>query len=146
MLLTLSLVVLIASIITLFSQEFITIFKKIMAIKGAPIFLPLIVASGLVLIFDYWVLLAVYYYRAFLTLLINGLIWLMPFGNYSYYIAAILVLTFISLVPVFLFNWYWTKKTYKPYPFASLTIAFIWIFSVFSITVYELQQSLLSVS
>ena len=143
---TLALVVLIAAIITLFSKEFIGIFKKIMDIKGAPIFLPLIVASGLVLVFDYWVLLAVYFYREFLSKLINGLIWLMPFGSYSYYIAAILVLTFISVVPVFLLDWYWVKKTYKPYPFATLTIAFIWIFSVFSITVYELQRSLLSVS
>ena len=61
MLFTLAAVVFFAAIVTFFSQEFIGIFKKIFAIKGAKLILPLLLASWCIINFNYLVLWVVYY-------------------------------------------------------------------------------------
>jgi len=61
MLFTLAAVVFFAAIVTFFSQEFIGIFKKIFAIKGAKLILPLLLASWCIINVNYLVLWVVYY-------------------------------------------------------------------------------------
>lgn len=135
MYLTLALVVLIAAIVTLFSQEFISIYKRIMAIKGAKLFLPLAVGSWAVLNYNYWVLLGIYYYREVLNTLIKGLAWIMPFGQFSSSIATILILTVITIAPIILLDLLWHNQYYKAYPYSNLTRILIWVISVFTVTI-----------
>lgn len=133
MLFTLAAVVFCAAIFVFFSQEFISTFKKIFAIKGAPLILPLAGASFIIYNFNYWCLLTFYYYRQVLNGMVSFLTMLIPLGQVSSYIAAILVLTFISVVPVLVLEWVFRKKTYKPYPYPYLTSSIIWLISAFTL-------------
>lgn len=129
MYLTLALVVLVAAIVVLFSQEFIQLFKKIFAIKGAKLVLPLLVISWLIYTFDYLVLLVIYYYSDALNSVITFLSNLLPFQTGAYPIVMILVLTTISVVPVIALEHYLWKKNYKHYQYPYLTSTLIWIAS-----------------
>lgn len=128
MLFTLAAVVFFAAIMTFFSQEFIRMFKKIMAIKGAKLVLPLLAASWLVLTYDYWALWVVYYFRELLNGIVMMIAYIIPFGQISYYVASILVLTIISVAPILCFDYFvYRKKNYKPYPHSYLVSTIIWL-------------------
>ncbi|BCA96311.1 hypothetical protein TUM19329_26720 [Legionella antarctica] len=131
MLFTLAAVVFCAAIFVFFSQEFIRVFKKIFAIKGAILILPLVVASCVVYNFNDLVYLVIYYYRDVLHAMLSFLTWIIPFGQVSSSVASIILLTLISTVPVFLLDWYLRRKTYKPYPYPYLTSTLIWLVSAF---------------
>ena len=135
MLLTLALVVFFAAIFVFFSQEFIRTFKKVLAIKGAMLLIPLAIASWLVYSFDYWALWAIYYYRELLKGVLTFLMRITPLYQISSSVAIILLLTFISVVPVFLLDWIFRKRTYKSYPYPYLTSTLIWLISALSLTV-----------
>ncbi len=136
MLFTLAAVVFFAAIMTFFSQEFIRTFKKIMDIKGAKLILPLLAASWLVLTYDYWALWVVYYYRELLNGIVRMVAYIIPFSQISYYVASILVLTIISIVPVFCFDYFfYRKKNYKPYPHSYLVSTIIWIVNALALIV-----------
>ncbi|KTD31713.1 hypothetical protein Lmor_2589 [Legionella moravica] len=127
MLLTLALVVFAGAIMILFSQEFIRTFKKIFAIKGAKLFLPLIIGSWLVLNFDYLCLWGIYYYREVLNSIVDFLAGFIPFPSIGRPVVLIIVLTAISVVPVVLLDVYLVKKTFKRYEYPYLTSTLIWI-------------------
>lgn len=129
MYLTLALVVFFAAILVLFSQEFIRLFKRIFAVKGAKLLLPLAFASWFVYTFDYWGLWGIYYYREFLQTLVAFLMDLMPFHVGANAIATIILLTFISVAPVFLIKFILWKKHYKHYQYPYLTSTLIWLIS-----------------
>ncbi|WP_298623187.1 hypothetical protein [uncultured Legionella sp.] len=129
MLLTLAVVVFSAAIMILFSQEFIRTFKKIFAIKGAKLFLPLFIGSWLVISFEDLCLWGIYYYRELLNAVILFVTQIIPFQQGAYSIVFIILLTVISVVPVFLFDMYLVKKTYKHYEYPYLTSTLIWLIS-----------------
>ena len=131
MLFTLAAVVFCAAIFVFFSQEFIRTFKKIFAIKGAILILPLAAASWIIFNFDNWVFLGIYYCRDVLHAIVTFLTRIIPLGQASSYVASILLLTVISVGPIFLLDWYFLKKTYKPYPHPYLTSTLIWLVSAF---------------
>lgn len=134
MYLTLALVVFFAAILVLFSQEFINIFKKIFAIKGAKLFLPLFIGSWLVVDFEDIFLWGIYYFRETL----NAIVWffsqIIPFQG-AYSIVLIIWLTIISVVPVFLLDMYLVKKTYKHYEYPYITSTLIWIITALAFVV-----------
>ncbi|MDI1352380.1 MAG: hypothetical protein PSV35_06365 [bacterium] len=143
MLFTLAMVVFFAAICCFFSQEFIKTFKRIFAIKGATIILPIAFASWFVFTFDYWLLWAVYYIREVLQKGVASLTYIIPFNNeVASSIALITVLTAISVVPVFILNLYIRKKTYKPYPYPYITSTLIWISATVLLVVLDGQNSL----
>jgi len=127
MYLTLALVVFFAAIITFFSQEFIRLFKKIFAIWGAKTVLPLLLASWIIYTFDYWVMWIIYYCRELLYGASSGLAHIVPSQNYGYKIAMILLLTFLSVVPVLLLDLLSKRRTYRHYPYPYLTSSIIFI-------------------
>ena len=135
MLLTLALVVFAAAIIILFSQEFISIFKKIAEVKGAKLIIPLAIASWLVYRYDFWFIELIHSYREVLHTIIKSVVWLLPYYKISIYITVVLVLTIISLVPVFLLDWIFRMRTYKPYPYPYVTSFIIWLVSVLTLTI-----------
>lgn len=129
MLITLALVVLFAAIMVFFSQEFIRTFKKIFAIKGAKLVLPLAAASWLVYNFDYWCLWVLYYIREVLNYLISLLSHIMPFHQYARSLSMIVLLTILSVVPVLVIDVIHRRRTYKPFAYPYLTSTLIWIVS-----------------
>ncbi|MGL6030198.1 MAG: hypothetical protein ACRC0M_10545, partial [Legionella sp.] len=130
MLLTLAIVVFFASIFVFFSQEFIKTGKKIFSIKGAPLILPLAIASWLLYQFSSWILWGLYYYGEVLIKLRKMLIMVIPFQQLGYPLATIIVLTVISVLPVVLLDIYLKHKTYKGYKYPYTTSSIIWIISV----------------
>lgn len=130
MLLTLAIVVFFASIFVFFSQEFIKTGKKIFSIKGAPLILPLAIASWLLYQFSSWILWGLYYYGEVLAKLRKMLIMVIPFQQLGYPLATIIVLTVISVLPVVLLDIYLKHKTYKGYKYPYTTSSIIWIISV----------------
>lgn len=130
MLLTLAIVVFFASIFVFFSQEFIKTGKKIFSIKGAPLILPLAIASWLLYQFSSWILWGLYYYGEVLTKLRKMLMMVIPFQQLGYPLATIIVLTVISVLPVVLLDIYLKHKTYKGYKYPYTTSSIIWIISV----------------
>jgi hypothetical protein len=130
MLLTLVLVVFFFTVVMAFSQEFYGLFKKIAAIKGAPLVLPLAVASWIVFNLDYWLLWAVYYVRECLQVILGFLNYLIPFKQAAASIVLILFLTVISVVPVFFLDLYLNKKKHITYHYPYAMSAIIWIIVV----------------
>ena len=135
MLLTLALVIFAAAIITLFSQEFIGLFKKIISIKGAELILPLAAASFVVYKFDFWFVWVLHYYRVILSHMVLYIAWIFPSYTFFTYIAIIAVLTILSVAPVILLDWIFRKRAFKPYPYPYLTSSLIWLISAMTITV-----------
>ena len=129
MLLTLAMLVFFASIFVFFSQEFIRTFKRIFEIPGAKLVIPLAIGSWLVLTFDYWFLWAIYYCREILQTLLTVLVHIMPFQQGAATIALIILLTVLSVFPVFVIDWIIRKRTYNAYRFPYLTSTLIWISS-----------------
>lgn len=130
MLLTLALVVLFASIAVFFAQEFIRAIKKVFAIKGVPLFLPLFAASWLIYTFDYWALWIVYYYREMLQIGLSFLIYIIPLQPaIAEPIALVILLTAISVLPVFLIDYIVHRKTFLRYKYPNVTSAIILIVS-----------------
>ncbi|HAT1658016.1 TPA: hypothetical protein RG395_000730 [Legionella pneumophila] len=128
MLLTLALVILFATIMVFFSQEFIRAFKKIFAIRGAKLLIPLGLASWLIYNFDYLFIWAIYYIREVLHAVLSFLTRVMPFKQYSTAIALIILLTTVSVGPVLLLDLINRKRTYKGYAYPYLTSTLILIF------------------
>lgn len=127
MLTTLALVVFAAAIVVFFSQEFIKFFKKIFAIKGANLILPLAIASWAVYYFDYWFLWTIYYYWECMNSLLSLLTYLMPFPQYTSPIAMILLLTGVSVLPVLIWDWVTRKRSFKGYRYPYVTSTVIWV-------------------
>lgn len=130
MFLTLALVVLGAAIAVFFSQEFYGMFKKLFAIKGVNLFLPLFIATWLVYSFDYSTLWVVYYYRELLEGIVELLVNIMPFQEFAEPIALVIVLFTISMLPVFLIDLFVRKRTFQQgYQYPYLTSMFLFIVS-----------------
>ncbi|MBN9226889.1 MULTISPECIES: hypothetical protein [Legionella] len=130
MLLTLALVILFGAILVFFSEEFGKTIKKLFAIKGAKLIIPLFVVSWLIFSFDFWVLWAILYLRDMLHAVLNFLVQIMPFQKWAVQVVQVFMLTFLSVVPVLILNFISQKKTFKSYKHPYLTSGIIWILSV----------------
>lgn len=130
MLVTLALLVFMGAILVLFSDEFISTFKKLFAIRGAALFLPLFVASWLVYTFDFWWLWVLFYLREMIQDALTLLIRIMPFQHGAQSFALVLLLTFVSVVPVRIIDLLSRRKNFKGYPHIYVTSTVIWVISV----------------
>ena len=130
MLLTLALVILFGAILVFFSEEYGKTIKKLFAIKGAKLIIPLFVVSWLIFSFDFWVLWAILYLRDMLHAVLNFLVQIMPFQKWAVQVVQVFMLTFLSVVPVLILNFISQKKTFKSYKHPYLTSGIIWILSV----------------
>ncbi|WP_454780669.1 hypothetical protein [Legionella sp. WA2022007384] len=131
MLLTLALVVLFSSIVVFFSEEFIKAFKKLFAIKGAKILIPMFAASWLIYTFNFWVLWAVFYAHEILQDVLNFLVRIMPFQKGAVSLVLVFMLTFLSVVPVLILDVISRRKSFKGYQHPYVASGVIWILSVF---------------
>ena len=137
MLYTLAAVVFCATIFVFFSQEFINVAKKILTIPGANLILPLALASWFVYHAYPWILGSIYHYKILLNTLAAFFASVLPLGELSSYVGAILLLTVISVLPVFLLDLLFIKKTYKPYPYPYLTSTFLWLVNALTLVILQ---------
>jgi hypothetical protein len=128
-LITLTLVVLATSIIVFFSQEFTQVFKKIFAIPGAKLFIPIVFASWLVFQYKYWIVWGLKYYRDVLREVLITLSQALSLNEILTKVLVIILLTCVSIIPVVVLEFYLHRKTYKSYPYPYLTSTVLWLVS-----------------
>lgn len=128
---SLVLIVCCAAIIIFFSQEFKRLFKKIFAIRGAKLVLPLAVASWFVFTYSDVVNEGLLAIQDKLNLMNNFLLMLFPTFSLTADLILIILLTMVSVGPVLLIHWYFMKKYYKPFPYPYLLSTLIWIICAF---------------
>ncbi|HHI9989665.1 TPA: hypothetical protein ACQDQH_002762 [Legionella pneumophila] len=125
-----ALVVLFGVVMVLFSEEFSKSLKKLWAIKGARLLLPLFAASWFIYTFDFLFVWVIFYLSKFLHEILAFLIRIMPFQQGAESIALVILLTFFSVVPVLIIDFFTRRKTYKSYPYPYITSTLIWILCI----------------
>lgn len=123
----LSLVVVGCAIVVFFSQEFGNAFKKLFAIRGMKLLLPLILATGLIVDYEHWVLWGLLHLQAILQGFVTLFAGWLPFQKGADSIAKILILFVSSILPVFAINVWLKKKTYHSFKHAYVISALIWL-------------------
>ncbi|WP_133135764.1 hypothetical protein [Legionella rowbothamii] len=131
MLFTLTMVILLGAITVFFSQEFLGVIKKIFAVKGVKLFLPLLVASWFVFSFSDWVILAITWYREILVKIFTVLVSIIPLPQIAEHVTVVIVLTLVSVLPVFLIDLFMRKRSYKSYNYPYITSTLLFIVSTF---------------
>ena len=133
---TISLVVFCASIAVFFAQEFGRVFKKILAIPGAKLLLPLFLASSLIIIYEeigHWLLLRV---QITLHQLIFKLDTVVPFETGSISLTRIISLFIIGSLPIWVSHWSaLSKKNQEPHAGTYWIGLVLWIFAAVLLTV-----------
>ena len=110
MLLTLALTVLIGSVFVFFSQEFIRLFKKLMSIRGVKLFLPLVIASCLVEIYEEWGRWLLLRFQLAVHEVIYQLATFVPFDTGAISLIRILYLFILAGLPLWIYRLRTKKK------------------------------------
>lgn len=126
---TIAILIFFAAIIVSFSKEFGAFFKKIVAIPGAKLFLPLLLVTWVVVLYEPWVLWGLLCLQQGLQAVIDGLASLISFLPESSLIAALLIILAITLVPVFTANLYIQRKSYQRFQYFWISSALLWLFT-----------------
>lgn len=126
MLVELAVIVLLAAIVVFFSREFAEYIKKIFKITALALLLPIAIASWVLVYFNDSVL----WFILTLRVKLNGIYAIManwlafPYGNY---VAAVILLMILSVLPITLINVYYLRNSYREFPYSYIASAFVWI-------------------
>ncbi len=115
MLFTLAAVVLIASIGVFFSQEFVRLFKKITAIPGVKLLLPLLIASLIIETYELWWQWILKHCHLALHILVYKVTVLLPFETGAILLMRIVFLFIFASAPVWYFRLRY-KNNLRLYP------------------------------
>lgn len=125
---TIALVVFIFAIAVFFAKEFSNIIKKIMAIPGMKLVLPLLLATLFIVFFQpeaFWCLTKIQFFVLTIRDKIAGLL---AFKALGVYLASLITLMGLTFLPVAAINYWYQRKTFHGYLYTELTLALIWIF------------------
>lgn len=128
MVVTIALVVFLSSIVAFFAEEFGRMFKKIFAIPGAKLLLPLAFASWLIEVYEDWGLWLLVWFQALLNQALHKLSTFMPFERGSISLIQIIYLFLIGSLPIWIFRYRAIRKgSRKPQPFSYWLGLILWI-------------------
>ncbi len=132
MLLTFTGIVFFASIFLIFSQEFIRSGKKIAAIPGVKLLVPLVMLSWLIEAYEDWGLWLLLWAQAVFHQCIQSMTDLLPFQSGGLHLVRIMTIFLLACLPSWVFwlraKW---KDSYKLQPCADYFGLAIWITVVF---------------
>ncbi|ASQ46823.1 hypothetical protein [Legionella clemsonensis] len=134
MLLTIALVVFSCAILVFFSQEWSNFLKKMFAIRGMKLLLPLFVVSLLVAYYEVWVswgLLRIKWGLHYAAAILEN--WL-P-ATFAPLIANLILLMGLAVLPVALANFWIKHKRFEPFQYAFVTSMGIWLLVAILLTV-----------
>lgn len=131
---TLTLIIVGTAILGLFSQEFIHVFKRIFAIPGVKLFLPLLLVSFIVERYVLWGWKGLTLMQLGLFALKEHLHHLMPFDRGALFVTQVFILVILANTPIWITR-YLTRK--KP-----LSKAILWVYW-FSAAVWIMSSILL---
>ncbi|KTD20534.1 Uncharacterised protein [Legionella lansingensis] len=126
MLLTLALLVLFCAIVVFFSNEFANFFKKLFAIRGMKLLLPLILATTLIVLYEHWVSWGVLYARWLLHVAVTTMANRFPFPG-SLLITKILILMVLAVLPVVVIDFLEKRRRFEPFRYSFITSMIIWL-------------------
>ncbi|MCX7116456.1 MAG: hypothetical protein NTW94_00820 [Legionellales bacterium] len=136
MLVTLAMVVFFSSVGVFFSEEFGRFFKKVIAIPGAKLLLPLVAASLVVEMFEglgQWVMVRC---QAVIHQLIFQVSKVIPFESVSLTVVRILYLFLVGSLPIWIFRLRAKQKGQRqPQVFAYRLGLLLWIIAAILLTV-----------
>lgn len=125
--LTIALVVLICSIVVMFSSEFGDFFKKIFALPGMKLFLPLIFVTILVVYYESWFWIALTGVQRILVEVSEKLASWLPFQRGAVSTSRVLLLMILSLTPALVLDLWLKKRTFHGFQYSYLTTTLIWL-------------------
>lgn len=128
MLYTLAFVVVISAFVMLFSKEIIDLVKKILAIRGMKLVMPLLLVTGLIIKIEPYILIALLYIQESLLVVVKALAGSMHMGVGGFILADVLLLLSLSVLPVLALEYWKQKTTMYPYKYPYFTSTLIWIF------------------
>jgi hypothetical protein len=124
---TLVFVVFISAIIVTFSKELGNFIKKILAIPGVGLLLPLTLVTILVVTYEPWVLAGLFYIKSSLHSTIMRVVSILPFQTGAQIIVATLVIMGLTLLPVLALNVWSKRRTRLPFSHSGVISAAIWL-------------------
>lgn len=132
-------IVLCTAIIVFFLQEWTQLGKAIFSIPGVKLFLPLIVASWLVIDFEshsgHWI---IYHVHAWLHFKLQQLANLLPFLTYPLSMVQVMLLFSLALLPLLLAQWRNRRKSKwinHPWSFLERLSLVLWVILTFFLVV-----------
>lgn len=138
MLITLAFVILSSAFIVFFAQEIYLFFKKIFSLPGVAFFVPLILASWLVVHYKYWISWFLVWSNYSLHEVINQFTRYFPFAAWSIYVAEILILFLLICLPMWISHaLVKSKRRYKPWPYAHVLGVSMWVVAAVLLLVYQ---------
>ncbi|MGQ3890347.1 hypothetical protein ACQUW5_15225 [Legionella sp. CNM-1927-20] len=134
-LLIVTVIILGSAILVFFSAEFGNMIKKVMAIRGVKLFLPLTLVSWFVISSEAWILWGLLFLKIGLHTTVSWLAKIMPFQGWKESLATFILIYLITLIPLSII--YWRKKKRPFFHKSNLWIipACIWILLLITLTV-----------
>lgn len=133
-----ALVVLCTAIFVFFLDEFTELFKKIIALPGVKLLVPLILASWLIEYYELFWLWVLFVCKDIAHAVIHTTSVILPFQTGSVTAGHIIQLFLIACLPIWGFIGYSKyKKTPKPWPYTNHFASLVWIIAVILLTVHQ---------
>lgn len=137
MLLTVAIFIFCSAIFIFFSQEIMSVLKKILEIKIVQLILPLLIGSWLVSAYPLWCIETIISFREFLSQSLLLLSQIAFFEKTTPALAGVALLTSLTLLPVFCLNWITKKRNKRDYSYPYMTSTLIFVVSaVLMIAIY----------
>lgn len=127
MLMSLFWVVLLSSIVVFFASEWSDFFKKIFAIPGAKLLLPLIGFTTLIIAYKPWVVWGLIHLQANLQVFVTKLAKWLSFIPDNLLLVQIFVLMALTLLPMLAINTALERKKYISFKYTYIVGIAIWI-------------------
>ncbi len=138
MYMTLVYAVVLTAIAAFFSQEFTGFFKKIFAIPGVKLILPLALASWLVESYEDWLLWILLTLKNALHYVVHGLDALIPLHLGAVSFAHIIHLFLLASVPVWVILALGKSRgMYEPWPYTYLVGIVLWLLAAILLTIHQ---------
>lgn len=122
------------AILVFFSQEWVGLVKKLLAVRGMSLLLPLLLATTLILLYETVVVESFYIIQLVMNVLIGLLADIIPMGSYSTKIAQIILLMLLTVVPIQALHHWKKKKNYTGLKHPYLLCGLLWLFFAFLLT------------
>lgn len=128
-LITLAILICSFAIVVFFAQEFLDGLKKIFKIPGVKLFLPLLLASSLIELYEPWEGWLLFRIKILFNYLPAGIAYFLPFGKMSGYIGKIIYLFILGCLPLWIAAFRSRSKRHIKSSLAPFFFSlFVWLF------------------
>ena len=132
---TLAGLVLMATVVVFFSEEFAGFIKKIFSIPGFLLLIPLAIASYVVLKFESYLAMFLYFLNNAFHVIIGIIYKILPFTTGALQVARIIFLCLATVLPLFILDWVMKRRTHRPFEYHYLIGSTLFIVLAFILLV-----------